>query len=89
MQIFSVFDKAVGAYLPPFYSRSKGEALRSFITACNDEKSQFNVHSGDFVMFHVGVWDDASGLHHPIEPQRVISATECLADPFTRETQVQ
>jgi hypothetical protein len=83
LQVFSVYDKAVGAYLQPFFSRSKGEALRSFTSACNEDKHQFNVHSSDYVLFDIGEFDDASGLFSPREPSRIISAIECVAEiPF-------
>lgn len=79
LQVYAVFDKAVGAYLPPFYTRSKGEALRSFSDACNDGKSNFTRYPNDYTLFHLGVYDDAGGNFQTFDPVRVISAVECLA----------
>ncbi|QCQ84811.1 nonstructural protein [Blackfly microvirus SF02] len=83
IQTYAVFDKAVSAFLQPFYARTRGEALRSFVQACNEEGSQFNRHAADYVMFFVGEFDDQSGMYHPQEPERVIGALECReADIF-------
>jgi hypothetical protein len=90
MQVFSVYDKAVQAYLQPFFSRSKGEALRSFTEAVNDEKTQFHKHAADYMLVFIGEFEDSSGIFDTADPCRIISALECLADdPFTPETQVR
>jgi len=60
-QIFVIYDSAVDAYLNPMFFRSKGEALRSFGVAVNDPNTQFHVHPGDFTLFEIGAYDDATG----------------------------
>lgn len=87
---FAVLDKAVGAFLPPFAQRSKGEAIRSFTDAVNDEKHQFSRHQGDYVLYSIGQFDDATGMFVAVEPERVIGALEVKVpdDPFTPETRV-
>ncbi|AKI26924.1 DNA binding protein VP5 [Gokushovirinae Fen672_31] len=82
--IYSVLDKAVGAYLRPFYTRSKMEAIRSFSDAVADEKSDFGKHAEDFVMMYHGEFDDNSGVFYPVDPQRVISAIECFPAGVTQ-----
>lgn len=85
-QCFSVKDKAVNAFLPPFLVRSNGEALRSFTAACNDENHQFYKHAGDYSLYYVGEWCDESGMYLACDPVRVISAAEChIGDPFRPE----
>lgn len=74
--LFSVRDKAVGAFLQPFFSRSKGEALRSFTEAVNDEKSMFHKHETDYTLFYLGEFDDVSGLFATSEPERLLTAME-------------
>jgi hypothetical protein len=76
LQVFSVFDKAVGAHLQPFFCRSKGDALRSFGDACNDEKHQFYQHGMDYMLVFLGEFDDVSGLFKCGEPSRLLSALE-------------
>lgn len=78
MQIFSVLDKAASAFLPPFYSRTKGEALRSFGDALTDEKHAFTTHPDDYVLYRLGEFDDNSGIMACGEPERIVSAREML-----------
>lgn len=73
---FSVFDGAVGAYLPMFFARSKGEAVRSFTSAVQDSAHQFGKHKGDYALYLIGSFDDGSGIFDSDAPQRVISAVE-------------
>lgn len=79
MFAYSVKDNAVGAFLPIFFARSKGEAIRSFVSACSDDKHQFALHPHDYVLFGVGEFDDLSGLLKPYEPERIIGAHEVKA----------
>lgn len=90
-QIFTVLDKAVNAFLPPFQARARGEAIRQFADASNNPEHMFHRHLDDYVLFSLGEWDDASGLYYAGEPTRVVSAREVLVptDPFTPETQVR
>lgn len=78
--VFSVHDKAVGAFLPPFFTRSKMEAMRSFAEACCDEKHQFFRHASDYTLYHLGEFDDSSGLFAVRDPVRVLSAIECAVE---------
>lgn len=58
LEVFSVFDSSVGAYLQPMFFRSKGEAIRAFGSAVASTEHHFNKHAPDFTLFHVGTWDD-------------------------------
>lgn len=61
LQVFAVFDSAVGAYMPPFTMKSKGEALRSFMSASQDSDHNFFKYAPDYTLFHLGSYDEASG----------------------------
>ena len=80
LEIFSVYDGAVKAYLQPFFSRSKGEAIRSFTDAVNDEKSQFNKHAADYCLVYLGAYDDAVGTFAPVTPERILTAQDAQHD---------
>lgn len=58
----AVFDSKVGAYSPPFFVKTKGEAIRSFTDACRDDKVPFAKHPADYRLFFLGEFDDNSGL---------------------------
>lgn len=73
-QMFAIFDKAVDAYAPPFYVRSKGEALRGFADQVNrpgENNGLFN-HPEHFFIFHIGEYDDEECSVSMLEPR------ECL-----------
>lgn len=75
--MYSVYDKAVKAFLQPFFVRSKGEAIRSFADAVNKKDHQFGLHVMDFVLFEIGEYDDTTaGISVPASPVKVIEAHE-------------
>lgn len=76
MEAYSVRDDAVGAFLPLFFARSKGEAIRSFTMAVSDEKHQFAASKGDYVLFKIGSFDDNSGALFGDGPERIMGAIE-------------
>ena len=89
LNVFSVYDKAVGAYLQPFFARSKGEAVRSFTDAANSNDHNFHRHSMDYVLMYLGEFDDISSVFICGEPVRILAAHECIADePFLEENKV-
>lgn len=60
LRVFTVYDSAAEAYLPPFYSKALGEALRSFIDTCADPEHSFYKHPNDYTLFHIGEFDDSN-----------------------------
>lgn len=81
--VYTILDKAVGAYMQPFFCRTRMEAIRSFQDACRDPKAQFGSHAEDFTLMFHGDWDDNTGLFSGGEPVRIVSAVEFVADsPF-------
>jgi hypothetical protein len=80
--VMSVFDAVAGAFLPPMFMRSKGEAVRSFSDACNSSEHQFHKHASDYVLFILGQWDDDTGLFIPPDksiPERVLTGQDVLS----------
>lgn len=57
----SVYDKAVQAFMPVFFVRAKGEAIRMFTGEVNKSGSQFAANPGDFDLFVCGEFDDVNG----------------------------
>lgn len=79
-KIFSVYDKKVGAFMTPFFSRSKGEAVRSFTDACSDGQHQFVKHPEDYVLMALGEYDDQTGSIIAVDSaDPVMSALECVS----------
>ena len=96
LKIYAVYDSAVGAYMQPFFMQSKGVALRSWLEAANDEKTQFNKHPADFTLFELGEYDELSGTfeNHPAKlnlgtalEHRSKSQAEPPAFPYLKENE--
>lgn len=78
-ETFAILDTAIGAFNTPIFVRSRGEAIRSFQDACNDEKSQFYRHSRDYILYCLGTYDDSTGTFGQLrEPERILSAADAL-----------
>jgi len=76
LHLYSVMDKAVQAYMTPFFCRSDAEAMRSFADAVSNPEHQFNRHVSDYVLYRVGLFDDAEGMVVPCqEPQRIVAGS--------------
>lgn len=70
LRLYSIFDTAVGAYLRPFWSDHKANAIRSFVQCVNDKSSPDNMvanHPDQFVLFEVGEFHCSTGVFssHP------------------------
>jgi hypothetical protein len=68
LKCFTVYDNKAGAYMQPFYTQSRGQALRSFADTANDQASTISRHAGDFTLFQIGEFNDedasfVDGLH--------------------------
>lgn len=78
VRYYSVFDKAACAFLNPFPARAPGEALRLFENTVLDPKSDIGRNAKDYVLYSIGIFDDASGKFTMVDhgPLEMISALE-------------
>lgn len=72
LQVFTVFDQKAEAYLQPFFSGAVGTAVRSFSDVVNEKGHQFNLHPADFVLFHLGSYDDATARFELLPAPRAL-----------------
>lgn len=79
MKIFAVHDKAVDAFLQPFFAPARGSAIRSFVDACTDSNHQFAKHLDDYVLYELGSFDDGNAQFSTHEPQRVMSGFDVIS----------
>lgn len=58
LKIFTVFDSKTGSYCSPFFLRSRGEAIRSFVDTAQGKDSLISSHPADFTLFELGDFDE-------------------------------
>ncbi|AXH73929.1 MAG: nonstructural protein [Microviridae sp.] len=81
LEIFSVFDIALGAFGRPMFLNSVGQAMRSFSDEVNRKSDDNNMyrHPEDFALFHCGTWVDDDGSFEVFDrPQRLTNAVDVL-----------
>lgn len=66
LQVFTVYDTKVGAFMQPFVCRSQGEAMRIFGDEVNNAQGAFFRHPEDYAMFHIGSFDQGTGMVQPL-----------------------
>lgn len=62
MQLFSVYDSKTKTYAQPNFLINKGAALRAWEEAANDKSMQIGKTPADFTLFHIGEFDDETGV---------------------------
>lgn len=61
MEIYAVKDRAVNAFLQPFFSPTLGSATRSLMAVVNDPNHEFAKNASDFTLYRLGAFDDTTG----------------------------
>ena len=69
IKVYTVYDSKAECYLPPFYFKSTGEAVRAFSETVNQPTSTIGKHYSDYTLFEIGEYDDSSGMFSNYEPK--------------------
>lgn len=69
LSIYSMYDQAAKAYLPPVYLENDNVAIRAIQNAVNTKDHQFNQNPADYTLFRLGEWDDNSATITMLKPQ--------------------
>ena len=79
MNAYSIFDMKALQYHLPFFQPADGAAIRMLMDLVNDPNTMVGRHPSDFVLYHVGHYDDARGEVQPIAPLRhIVDAVSLL-----------
>lgn len=64
IQLFSVFDKALGEYNTPMAFQTRGVAIRSFLDEVKRQASDnpLSKHPEDYSLWYIGSFDSEDGL---------------------------
>lgn len=63
--ICAIYDKKGKNYEAPFTQPNKAIAVRSFMQACQDEKSPLNIFAEDFNLQEIGEFNTETGIFTP------------------------
>lgn len=78
LDMVTIYDSAVGAYMRPFFAPSRAAAVRSFGDEVNRVGSEMHAHPDDYALCHVGVWDDASGMFEGTEVDVIVRGKDVI-----------
>lgn len=79
LQMFSVLDKKAAAFVRPFFAPTSAVAVRSFGAALRGGDEVMKDHPEDFVLYHVGEFDQLNGSVTPKElPEQVVSGLDLV-----------
>lgn len=70
--VYSVFDIKAKQFQRPFYSLTRGTAIRDFQDAVNDPQTSLNKYPDDFTLFEIGTFDDTNGELIPHETKQAV-----------------
>lgn len=59
--IFSVYDSKAETFMQPFFTQSRGVAIRMFTSAVADKAHDFNRFAEDYTLFELGAFDEEAG----------------------------
>ena len=76
VQIYSIYDKKACSYSQPFYAANDECAVRILVGSLN-ESSQLVLYPSDYVLCHLGSFDETSGLITSDEV-KTVSRVSCL-----------
>lgn len=74
-KVYSIFDKKVGCYAPPFSVSHEAQAVRDLQTAVRSGGSQLSEYPEDFDLYYVGDFDDCQGRFTSENPVFVTNAS--------------
>lgn len=78
--VYAIYDEASNAFYNPYVARTNEEAIRAFGDDVKKPESAANKHPKDFSLYHIGYFDQASGIiEGPGEcPNRISKATDFI-----------
>jgi len=79
LEIFTIYDSAAKAYLPPFFMPNQATAERRFKQSCSDPQHQFCIAAEDYTLMSVGWFDDTKGEIDYTPPEKVLTGLEAKA----------
>lgn len=61
LNVVAIRDRALDAFMQPWYSPAVGAAIRAFVDEVNRDGSPPNLHPEDYDLYLLGQFDEQSG----------------------------
>lgn len=68
LKVFSVHDLKAGAFMSPFFTPSRGIAIRAFCEAAADRNNNIGKYPAEHALFYLGDFDDSTGVFSNASP---------------------
>ncbi|AXH74178.1 MAG: nonstructural protein [Microviridae sp.] len=76
--LFTVYDEAAHAFLPPFFVPHIDIAKRAFKDCINSDTHQFGKHPDQYTLFHLGEFNDQDAQFQLTDKQSLGNGVEYL-----------
>lgn len=71
MEVIAIKDRALDAYMRPFYAQTIGQAIRMFQDEIKRPDGEMAKHPDDYDLYHLGTWDDQDGTTTQQTPKQI------------------
>lgn len=71
MIMVAIKDRALDAFMRPFFAQTKGQAIRMFNDEINNQDSPMFKHPDDYDLYYLGTWDDKTGETTEQHPEQL------------------
>lgn len=71
MIMVAIKDRALNAYMRPFFAQTKGQAIRMFNDEINNRESPMFKHPDDYDLYYLATWDDDTGETTEQKPEQL------------------
>lgn len=71
LHIFAVKDRALNAFMTPWFAQTVNQAIRMFQDEVNNPQGQMIKHPDDYDLYHLGSWNDDNGNFTNIENDQI------------------
>lgn len=61
LEMMAVKDRALDAFMRPFFAQTVNQAIRMFQDEINNPQGDMFKHVDDHDLWHLGTWDDNTG----------------------------
>lgn len=81
LEIFSIFDSKAVAFITPFFLTNRQTAVRAVKDCTAVESHAFARNPSDYVLYHIGSFDDATGHILAFAQPVVLGSAASFAQP--------